>query len=217
MPALLSNFIISQVFTQWGGDHQDSEIREEVGGADRRTLTQANLATAASSLNLLATHRYDCLFLLSACLQACLYAFFFPTYHMMIYCPVLLLCPFTWCVCNLNWLLFMLSHRSKATFKTSLSGANLKSLSGTPLTKKSGHVIQTSDSSKDSLADSLSSLPLMGDHGLFQAAKFANPVLPQYHPKLLMELLNFGKTKRVLAILAHLVRCIRYVSFFPLS
>ena len=69
---------------------------------------------------------------------------------------------------------------------------------------------QTSASSKASVArsDSLSSLPMLYDSGLFDAARFANPVLPQYHPKLLTELLNCGKIRRVKAILAHLVRCI---------
>ena len=33
-------------------------------------------------------------------------------------------------------------------------------------------------------------------------------MLPQYHPKQLIELLSFGKIRRVKAILAHLVRCI---------
>ena len=46
------------------------------------------------------------------------------------------------------------------------------------------------------------------DYGLFEAARLANPVLPQYHPKQLIELLNFGRIQRVKAILAHLLRCI---------
>ncbi|XP_033123998.1 dmX-like protein 2 [Anneissia japonica] len=46
------------------------------------------------------------------------------------------------------------------------------------------------------------------DCGLFETAYNASPVLPQYHPKQLMELLNCGKIRRVKAILAHLVRCI---------
>ncbi|XP_026847140.1 dmX-like protein 2 [Drosophila persimilis] len=45
------------------------------------------------------------------------------------------------------------------------------------------------------------------DFGLFQASRIACPVLPQYHPKQLMELLNCGKIRWVKAILAHLVRC----------
>ncbi|GAB6032390.1 hypothetical protein CHUAL_011029 [Chamberlinius hualienensis] len=49
---------------------------------------------------------------------------------------------------------------------------------------------------------------LMLDYGLFEASRIACPVLPQYHPKQLMELLNFGKIRRVKAILAHLVRCL---------
>ncbi|XP_063708500.1 dmX-like protein 2 isoform X2 [Culicoides brevitarsis] len=48
----------------------------------------------------------------------------------------------------------------------------------------------------------------MVDFGLFEAARIACPVLPQYHPKQLMELLNSGKIRWVKAILAHLVRCI---------
>lgn len=48
----------------------------------------------------------------------------------------------------------------------------------------------------------------MPDFGLFEASRIACPVLPQYHPKQLMELLNCGKIRWVKAILAHLVRCI---------
>uniref|UniRef100_A0A1B0A9X2 RAVE complex protein Rav1 C-terminal domain-containing protein n=1 Tax=Glossina pallidipes TaxID=7398 RepID=A0A1B0A9X2_GLOPL len=48
----------------------------------------------------------------------------------------------------------------------------------------------------------------MTDFGLFQASRIACPVLPQYHPKQLMELLNSGKIQWVKAILAHLVRCL---------
>ena len=49
---------------------------------------------------------------------------------------------------------------------------------------------------------------LMPDFGLFEASHMACPVLPQYHPKQLMELLNSGKIRWVKAILAHLVRCL---------
>lgn len=48
----------------------------------------------------------------------------------------------------------------------------------------------------------------MPDYGLFEASRIACPVLPQYHPKQLMELLNSSKIRWVKAILAHLVRCI---------
>lgn len=48
----------------------------------------------------------------------------------------------------------------------------------------------------------------MTDFGLFQASRIACPVLPQYHPKQLMELLNCGKIRWVKSILAHLVRCL---------
>ena len=42
--------------------------------------------------------------------------------------------------------------------------------------------------------------------GLFESAAAISPVLPQFHPKHLMELMNFGKLRRVRAILHHLVR-----------
>ena len=41
--------------------------------------------------------------------------------------------------------------------------------------------------------------------GLFNQVRRRNPTLPQYHPKYLMELLDFGKIRRVRAILNHLV------------
>lgn len=41
--------------------------------------------------------------------------------------------------------------------------------------------------------------------GLFEEAAAVAPVLPQYHPKHLMELMNFGKLRRARAILHHLV------------
>ncbi|XP_022097370.1 dmX-like protein 2 isoform X2 [Acanthaster planci] len=49
---------------------------------------------------------------------------------------------------------------------------------------------------------------LTSDVGVFEYSYMACPVLPQYHPKQLMELLNCGKVRRVKAILAHLVRCL---------
>jgi len=49
---------------------------------------------------------------------------------------------------------------------------------------------------------------LMPDFGLFEAAHIACPVLPQYHPRQLTELLGSGKIRWVKAILGHLVRCI---------
>ena len=41
--------------------------------------------------------------------------------------------------------------------------------------------------------------------GLFNEVLRHNPTLPQYHPKYLIELLDFGKLRRVRAILNHLV------------
>ena len=52
---------------------------------------------------------------------------------------------------------------------------------------------------------SKSSIDMYFDFGIFEASRLACPVLPQYHPKQLMELLAFGKIQRVKAILNHLV------------
>ncbi|KAK6030111.1 hypothetical protein OSTOST_03762, partial [Ostertagia ostertagi] len=41
--------------------------------------------------------------------------------------------------------------------------------------------------------------------GLFETARLASPILPQYHPKQLTVLLNAGRTKRVKAILRHVL------------
>jgi hypothetical protein len=57
---------------------------------------------------------------------------------------------------------------------------------------------------------------LQPDFGLFEASHLACPVLPQYHPKQLMELLNSGKIRWVKAILAHLVRVFNRPSHFKL-
>ncbi|KAM4616891.1 dmX-like protein 1 [Polymixia lowei] len=48
----------------------------------------------------------------------------------------------------------------------------------------------------------------MEDSGLFEAAHQLFPTLPQYHPVLLLELMDLGKVHRAKAILSHLVKCI---------
>ncbi|MFH4976062.1 hypothetical protein AB6A40_002771 [Gnathostoma spinigerum] len=52
-------------------------------------------------------------------------------------------------------------------------------------------------------------LEAVSDEGLFEAARLASPSLPQYHPKQLIELLNAGKTKRVKAILSHVLNALK--------
>ncbi|ODM97221.1 DmX-like protein 2 [Orchesella cincta] len=47
---------------------------------------------------------------------------------------------------------------------------------------------------------------LSGSVGLFQYTRHCYPVLPQYHPSQLLEMLNSGKARWVRVILAHLVR-----------
>ncbi|XP_033633785.1 dmX-like protein 2 isoform X2 [Asterias rubens] len=70
------------------------------------------------------------------------------------------------------------------------------------LTRFAGIDIEEPSTSESAEAEELTS-----DVGIFEYSYMACPVLPQYHPKQLMELLNCGKVRRVKAILAHLVRC----------
>uniref|UniRef100_A0A7E4VLC2 WD_REPEATS_REGION domain-containing protein n=1 Tax=Panagrellus redivivus TaxID=6233 RepID=A0A7E4VLC2_PANRE len=53
-------------------------------------------------------------------------------------------------------------------------------------------------------------LKALSEEGLFEASRLANPMLPQYHPKQLIEMLNSGKTKRVKAIFLHMIRTLKY-------
>lgn len=98
----------------------------------------------------------------------------------------------------------MQSSKSVAKIKPSYSMPTFKHLNS--LSKK-GSESNLSKFNK-SKSESTTSLSVIQEFGLFEAYRIANPVLPQYHPKLLMELLNSGKTRRVKAILSHLVRCI---------
>ncbi|XP_059222460.1 dmX-like protein 2 [Stomoxys calcitrans] len=86
-----------------------------------------------------------------------------------------------------------------------VSTANLQLLSKESKKKVTG-------TSSNNVQNSSDAAPInedyMTDFGLFQASRIACPVLPQYHPKQLMELLNCGKIRWVKAILAHLVRCL---------
>ncbi|WKY17140.1 hypothetical protein Q1695_001621 [Nippostrongylus brasiliensis] len=54
-------------------------------------------------------------------------------------------------------------------------------------------------------ARSSSVLDVISAEGLFEAARLSSPILPQYHPKQLIVLLNAGRTKRVKAILLHVL------------
>ena len=58
-------------------------------------------------------------------------------------------------------------------------------------------------------------LKALSEEGLFEASRLANPMLPQYHPKQLIEMLNSGKTKRVKAILLHMIKTLK-VCFYPI-
>lgn len=52
-------------------------------------------------------------------------------------------------------------------------------------------------------------LDILTSEGVFEAARMCSPILPQYHPKQLIVLLNAGKKKRVKAILSHVLKCLK--------
>ncbi|XP_028679377.1 dmX-like protein 2 isoform X1 [Erpetoichthys calabaricus] len=56
--------------------------------------------------------------------------------------------------------------------------------------------------------DAFVSPSVVQDGGLFEAAHFLSPTLPQYHPTQLLELMDLGRVRRAKAILSHLVKCI---------
>ncbi|GMR60970.1 hypothetical protein PMAYCL1PPCAC_31165, partial [Pristionchus mayeri] len=65
---------------------------------------------------------------------------------------------------------------------------------------------------KDSMASKTTTSEVaeaFAQEGLFEAARMANPILPQYHPKQLIVLLNAGRTKRVKAILLHVLKSLK--------
>ncbi|CAC5419373.1 DMXL [Mytilus coruscus] len=98
------------------------------------------------------------------------------------------------------------SSKSVAKLKPSYSMPSFKHLNN--LSRKNSDTNLSKFNLSKSKSESTTSLSMIQEFGLFEAYRIANPVLPQYHPKLLMELLNSGKTRRVKAILSHLVRCI---------
>ncbi|XP_065362975.1 dmX-like protein 2 [Calliphora vicina] len=96
-----------------------------------------------------------------------------------------------------------LKNAASMPLMSKVSTANLQLLS-----KDKKKVPGTSSANTQSTSDATINEDYMTDFGLFQASRIACPVLPQYHPKQLMELLNCGKIRWVKAILAHLVRCL---------
>ncbi|KAL7054945.1 hypothetical protein AAHC03_024398 [Spirometra sp. Aus1] len=51
-------------------------------------------------------------------------------------------------------------------------------------------------------------MTLLSDLGLFEAVQLVNPVLPQFHPRQLLEWMNIGRLRRVQALLVHLTCCL---------
>lgn len=95
-----------------------------------------------------------------------------------------------------------LANVSSMPVLSRISTANLQMFAGNQEKKKKN------GNNLSQIQDVPVSQDYMNDYGLFEASRIACPVLPQYHPKQLMELLNSGKIRWVKAILAHLVRCI---------
>ncbi|XP_053689152.1 dmX-like protein 2 isoform X2 [Sabethes cyaneus] len=100
-----------------------------------------------------------------------------------------------------------LANVSSMPVLSRVSSINLQMLSNDGKKRKSGshstgQIVSGANDQQQPIHD------YMTDYGLFEASRIACPVLPQYHPKQLMELLNSGKIRWVKAILAHLVRCI---------
>lgn len=89
----------------------------------------------------------------------------------------------------------------RAVTDGTLSPSDTMTFAPTATLKK---VVEASRGSEGKLL-ALSMTPEAGI-GLFEGAAAISPVLPQFHPKHLMELMNFGKLRRVRAILHHLVR-----------
>ncbi len=67
------------------------------------------------------------------------------------------------------------------------------------------HVYSQWKDEKTSDKDTVAPSDALRSPGLFNEVLRRNPTLPQYHPKHLMDLLDFGKLRRVRAILNHLV------------
>ncbi|XP_052281684.1 dmX-like protein 2 isoform X4 [Dreissena polymorpha] len=113
---------------------------------------------------------------------------------------------------DLNKDALMRGKKSLPSIKTSISVPNFKKFASTVFkkdnSKSSSNLRKKGTKAELERRDSDVSLTVIHELGLFEAAHQASPVLPQYHPKSLMELLYFGKVRRVKAILAHLVRCI---------
>ena len=81
--------------------------------------------------------------------------------------------------------------KSVSTLKPSYSMPSFRHLQS--IGKKGSDSNLASSKLNKAHSESMTSLTAIHDLGLFEASRQANPVLPQYHPKKLMELLNFGK------------------------
>ena len=97
------------------------------------------------------------------------------------------------------------SHPSTIPRSPSISKLGTNTLNEPKKSSTAQNAKQTDSAQNEPAVSNLSHLP---DFGIFETSRLACPVLPQYHPKQLMELLAFGKIQRVRAILGHLVACL---------
>ena len=94
---------------------------------------------------------------------------------------------------------------SNSNLSSSLASKETASVGQLDPNKNKPQPSTASASTQSKASVDLSALSQLPDFGIFEASRLACPVLPQYHPKQLMELLAFGKIQRVKAILNHLV------------
>ncbi|KRY70236.1 DmX-like protein 2 [Trichinella pseudospiralis] len=103
----------------------------------------------------------------------------------------------------------LVTSKSTAVFPTAMSALDL--MRKTDSGSKKRRDVREAHSSKEKVAEQWSErfLRLVSFEGLFEAARVATPLLPQYHPRQLIELMKAGQTGMVQAILLHVLNQIR--------
>ncbi|KRZ61540.1 DmX-like protein 1 [Trichinella nativa] len=103
----------------------------------------------------------------------------------------------------------LMTSKSTAVFPTAMSALDL--MRKTDAGSKKRRDAREAHGSKEKVAEQWSErfLRLVSFEGLFEAARVATPLLPQYHPRQLIELMKAGQTSMVHAILLHVLNQIR--------
>ncbi|CAH8559081.1 unnamed protein product [Schistosoma turkestanicum] len=96
---------------------------------------------------------------------------------------------------------------------TTVAAANSDTISGIPKMTRQISQIDLNRASGSGLdvksnEQLLKDIELLSNLGLFEAVQIVNPILPQFHPRQLLEWMNLGHLRRIKAILAHLTRCL---------